>query len=702
MAEENKSKFVEYGLDSLTGINTFDAFTEKMWDMLHKHQDKSYVLIVWDIEHFKMVNDLLGMETADKILMEFGKKLDTQIQGYGICGRLGGDIFACSFERKYLDLDEFERKMEADFETLQIDYKVISQAGIYYIDDIDVPVYQMCDRAKLALKTVKGKHDKRFAIYDNSMRKEIIEEQEIIMDMERGLEERQFFVEIQPIYELNNDRIVSAEALVRWKHPQKGIISPGKFIPVFERNGMITKLDIYVWEEVCKLLQRMKLQGNKTVPVSVNVSRLNLFRESLCDEIIDLLHKYELDTSMLRLEITESAYVDSPKQLNDAIKKLQKSGFKILMDDFGTGYSSLNMLKDLSFDILKVDMRFIDDLDSSPRAMNVVTTIVRMAKWLGMTVVAEGVEKRSQAVFLKSIGCDRVQGFFFSRPLSEERFKSLIEENPHHDNPIEKLDNLDLDGILNSTDLEMRSFLKEMVGALALYEVEEEHLKLIKVNDSYYQLFDTTPQKIFEEKQENTIHSEDRKRILECCSRAYKNHSIEHTRICRQAEGSAAMWLHLRVKYVGDNRGKQTFYISFSDITQYHEMEKELKRKHYSEILCNVYQEILEMNYTSQKITTIFRDGKRVKSSMDENNLQTIIQFFAETRVCESDRVRFLEIFSEVKMEEFYQSKENSIVFEIQVKDLEKNIKPTEVTIFKVEKETGQRVFLICNRRKNL
>lgn len=699
MSEKHDISDVKFGRDPLTGIYNFQMFTEKVSNMLHENADKKYVLIIWDIERFKVINDLFGMETANKVLIEVGESLTKQTEANGICGRIGGDIFAISFESRYLDFEELVKKMNANFKALHVDYKVVSQAGIYFIDDINIPVYQMCDRAKLALNTIKGIFDKRYAVYDDDMRIDLLEEQEIIMDLERGLSEHQFYVEIQPIYELNFDTIVSGEALVRWNHPVKGVLSPGKFIPIFERNGMVTRLDAYVWEETCRLLQNMKQQNMKIVPVSVNVSRLNLFRENLCDEIMELIHKYGLDTSMLRLEITESAYVESPEQLNQAIDRLQKNGFKILMDDFGSGYSSLNMLKDLSFDILKVDMRFIDDLDTSQRAANVVTSVVRMAKWLGMVVVAEGVEKRSQAAFLKSIGCDRVQGYYFSKPLSEMHFAQLVDkEEPYTDSGV--MEELDIDNLLDSTNLDKRTFLKELVGAMVLCEVNGSEIRMIRVNDSFYQLFETTHQQLYEKNRINDQYlGEEPEKVLECCHRAFQSKVIEQMKICMVAEDKNDMWLHLKIKYIGINQGKKAFYINFSDITQYHKMEKELKKKSYSELLYQIYQEILELDYTNQRLTTVYRNGVNVRVSMENMQLYKGLRYFAEVHVCDIDRERFLHAFSENKVAEFYKSNEIQRIFRVHVKSIDGDIAEIEITVFKIENESGSQILLVCSRR---
>ena len=248
----------------------------------------------------------------------------------------------------------------------------------------------------------------------------------IVRDMEFALQEGQFCIYMQPVYNLRTNRIVSAEALVRWNHPTNGTISPGKFIPVFERNGFIVRLDRFVWEEACRFLRAKKDRGDKVIPVSVNVSRLNFYNLDLIEYLMQLVKKYELETWMLKLEVTESAYTDNPHQLMMVVRELRLHGFPVLMDDFGSGYSSLNMLKDLPVDVLKIDMGFVREIERSGRASAIIRSIVSMAQNLDMGIVVEGVETKPQVDFLGSIGCEKIQGYYFSRPLPEKEFDGLL------------------------------------------------------------------------------------------------------------------------------------------------------------------------------------------------------------------------------------------------------------------------------------
>ena len=250
----------------------------------------------------------------------------------------------------------------------------------------------------------------------------------IVRDMNYALKDGQFTIYLQPVYSLAKDTIVSAEALVRWFHPVNGMISPGKFIPVFERNGFIVRLDRFVWEEVCKFLRAQLDAGIDIMPVSVNVSRLNFYNLDLLEFLLALLEKYDLKPEMLKLEVTESAYTDNPQQLISITRMFREKGFSVLMDDFGSGFSSLNMLKNLPIDVLKVDMAFVRELEQSDRARTILRFVLGLAQDLGMGVVIEGVETQNQLNYISKLGKVDIQGYFFSRPLPIEDFKVLYDK----------------------------------------------------------------------------------------------------------------------------------------------------------------------------------------------------------------------------------------------------------------------------------
>lgn len=424
-AIKNALRDVHYALrhDSLTNIYNFETFADVTAHMLHEDPNGSYVMVRWNIERFKMVNELYGTSMGDRVLVTIGRELDHRLRGKGTYGRLGSDAFIACFRK-----DDFDPEtLLASVEGLLMDERGLNSrltlaVGVYPVTNPDLPVEVMSDRANMALKTVLYNYLHHCGYYDAQLRDSRIQEQAIIDDMESALANGEFHIYYQPICDLTTGRLACAEALARWHHPERGIIAPDKFIPLFEHSGFIIKLDHYVWEGVARDMRRWQDSGHEPLPISINVSRMDFYDAHLVDHLVDLVERYDIDRKLLRIEVTESAYMDNPSALLAAISSLKECGFTLLMDDFGSGYSSFNALKDIPVDVIKVDLGFMGDFEKSRRAGNIVASIINMARWLDMRVVAEGVETKAQCGFLRGTGCDYGQGFLFSRPVPGEDF----------------------------------------------------------------------------------------------------------------------------------------------------------------------------------------------------------------------------------------------------------------------------------------
>lgn len=412
--------------DQLTGVYSKEFFYRQAKSILEQNPDTDYDIICGDIENFKLVNDSYGVSVGDDILRGVAKMSVDYVMDKGICGRLGADVFVCLVERS---VGYVEKAFETYIERLN---KITSiknltmKFGVYQIRDISLPVSAMCDRAILAVESIKGKFGKLLAHYNDEIIQKLLFEQTITESMETALSENQFKVYLQPKFNINTNSISGAEALVRWFHPEKGFLSPGEFIPLFEKNGFVSKLDQYMWENTCRIIRGWIDAGIAPVPVSVNVSRTDIYNLDLPETILGIIRKYELEPWMLHLEITESAYTENPKQIIEATTKLRSLGFIIEMDDFGTGYSSLNMLSELPIDILKLDIRLIQSSDDDSGRKNILNFIISMAKWMNLLVIAEGVETEEQVSRLKYMNCDYAQGYFYARPMPENDFLQLF------------------------------------------------------------------------------------------------------------------------------------------------------------------------------------------------------------------------------------------------------------------------------------
>lgn len=415
--------------DRLTGLYNKEFFFQKVKERLLEDPDGQYCIVCSNIENFKLVNDIFGTHIGDRLLKEIADIAKKMVGDSGFCGRFSADrfLFFQKQDKELEDRSNFGKIQGADPSPLL--RSVVMRWGVYQITDRSVSVEKMCDRAFLSADSIKNKYNQFFAVYDDSLRSKLVREQRITSAMEDALKEGQFIVYFQPKYQLDDGCMVGAEALVRWMHPEWGFMSPGEFIPLFEKNGFIPRLDQYVRELVCMKLKEWKEKGYPLLPVSVNISRIDVFHDDLVENVFTLTQKYEIDPSYLHLEITESAYAENPDRIINTVDGLRKHGFIIEMDDFGKGYSSFHMLSQMTLDILKLDMEFVQNEIAKPKEISFLGDIIHMAHRAGLYVVAEGVENLEQADRLKEVHCDYAQGYYFAKPMPVEEYETLLTAN---------------------------------------------------------------------------------------------------------------------------------------------------------------------------------------------------------------------------------------------------------------------------------
>jgi len=416
--------------DALTGLYNKKAFYRLVQERMECIEPGQYVIMAVDIDKFKILNDSFGWEEGDHLLMVMSQCLrdffdySDAIIGYG-----DRDIFFVFVRREEISEEgflQFERNVSNYFSVAKITLRV----GIYVIDELDRKVRSMCDYALLAVNNIKGQFEARYKFFEPKMLEGILLEKRITDGMQESLENQNFEVYIQPKYDIESNLMIGAEALVRWFHPQLGRMSPGDFIPIFEKNGFITRLDWYVWEKVCECLSKWQREYGKIVPVSVNVSRKDVYSEGFPENLLNLVHKYGLTPECIHLEITETAYTENTTQLINILKKLKEYGFIIEMDDFGSGYSSLNILAELPIDIIKLDIKFIQSEIQNKNNNNIMKFVINLAKWMNLLVIAEGVETKKQLDYLSQLNCNFVQGYFYAKPMSIDDFeKRLVSED---------------------------------------------------------------------------------------------------------------------------------------------------------------------------------------------------------------------------------------------------------------------------------
>lgn len=426
---ENVTMLNLFQKDRTTGLLSKEYFCQQAEKILRSNPDKTYDIICSDVENFKLINDAFGMQGGNKVLKTMGgicqKSTDTL---GGICSRFHADQFVSMIEHTEGYSDELYEALTAETREKCGISNIVIKWGIYQTGDRKISVEQMCDWALQGARSIKGQYGRYYAFYDDKLRSEMLRDQAILDCMEEALEQGQFQVKLQPKYKAAGGLFTDAEALVRWCHPEWGMQSPAVFIPLFERNGFITKLDQYVWEKVCQLMQQWDKEGLEPVNISINVSRADVYNVNLVDTLLDLVKRYNIAPKRLHLEITESVYTESPEDIIQNVIRLREKGFVVEMDDFGSGYSSLNMLNRMPMDILKLDMQFIRTEMEMPESRRTLRYIIGLAHWLNLSVVAEGVETKEQLEHLRNLGCDYIQGYYLAKPMDPADFEKLFRQ----------------------------------------------------------------------------------------------------------------------------------------------------------------------------------------------------------------------------------------------------------------------------------
>ena len=419
--------------DMLTGLYNRDFFFQYANRMYHDHPEKSMDAIVLNIERFHSVNALNGREFGDQVLRVLGNEVRAIAEErHGIAGRFGADRFDiyCEHTSAY---DQFFERLQGKLNELSSNASIQLRMGVMPWQEKIEPI-QLFDRARAACSMARG-HMEHLIIFDERARNREMLEQRYLSDLRHGLDSFEFEVYFQPQFDIQSEppKLIGAEALVRWRHPELGMIPPDEFIPLFERSGQIGELDKYVWDEAARQIARWRDQYGVTIPVSVNLSRVDVFDPELESTLDRILAQNGLDHRSVKLEVTESAYTEDADHVVAVVESLRKNGYAVGMDDFGTGYSSLSMLSAMPIDTLKMDRVFIQNIEHDERDIQLVALIIGIASTLNIPVVAEGVETEGQMRLLKDLGCQMIQGYYFSRPLHASDFEArFIRNAPPH------------------------------------------------------------------------------------------------------------------------------------------------------------------------------------------------------------------------------------------------------------------------------
>ena len=552
------------------GVYDKEAFSEKARQMIDSHDAGYYILSSPNIDNFKYINGQYGVKIGDQVLYHIAQTFRRRMDEVGgICGHIAADDFVLLYPLSVVNTGTSGKTYETAVTPPCISRRLHIRAGRYVVASPDMTIEEMYSYAKIAGDAIRGIYDKPFEYYDDTLKAKLVHRQHIEAEMEKALTLGQFEPWLQPQYNHATGAMIGAEVLVRWN--QNGTyVPPAEFIPVFEENGFIYRMDYAIWEQTCALLRRWADEGHEPIALSVNVSRKDILQQRFVTDILELTERYAVPANLLRFEITESAFADFPETIIDKIVDLNRRGFLFEIDDFGSGYSSLNILKDVPAAVLKLDMKFFENTKNQCRAGDIIESVVRMAKWLGMAVIAEGVEDKTQADYLKSIGCYYIQGYFYARPMSVSQFEQACFDCKKETelSRLHTLETFDSSEFWNPRSMDTLIF-NSYVGGACVFEYYKGKTEVLRLNDRYIRELagvvgrdkEASMVKISE-----FMNDTDRDVLFGCIRKAINNQE-ETTCEVKVFNDNCAEYLRVTVRMIARTDDRYLFYSVISNIT---------------------------------------------------------------------------------------------------------------------------------------
>ncbi len=567
-------------LDYLTRIYNRGYFYKKSEEFL-KTTSSKYSIVAFDISRFKNINEYYGSDEADNILKDVGLKL---IEFYNngqikVFGRIESDKFAWIMQDSKDKIVDIYNSLIAISQKYR--HQIPVKLGVYQIEDNNMPIKVAYNKAFLAGKSIKNDFDRNIQYFDAVMVSSFEKEQYVLNNFDKALENEEIIVFFQPKYDLQDNLICGAEALVRWADNKNGMISPAYFIPALENNGLITKLDKYIWDRTARYIRDWCRLGLNPKPVSINISKVDLLEPDLPNYIESIVRKYAIPHNLFELEITESAYVDGAVDVTSILKAFKNKGFTILMDDFGSGYSSLNTLRQFPIDVIKIDLKFLTNFDNSAEAdkgRTIIESIVSMAKRLKLRIVVEGIETSEQANYCKSIGCEVAQGFFFANPIPEEEYIRLLNEerNTHKDLMFHNK-NVSED-IWNKNTL-TQDYFNNVNGALAIISIRRDCMQPVKLNENYFRIIEQQRKEFYAATRNlyESIYPKDLDMFIENIGNARKEMKPQTFLYRRINSNGNIKWIKATATYINsEDNITHLYFLSLDDVTEVKNMQRDV------------------------------------------------------------------------------------------------------------------------------
>lgn len=563
-------------IDGVTGLYTKRMFLEQASKYLEQNKDNPLCILAIDIDHFLLFNQCYGSDAATRYLVcmaEYLKRYSAKFGG--VTGFTDDNRFFYLCPDKAELFNDIRTHVRSELSAHSLEIGFAPKFGVYCISPSDKKsILNMCDCAISAIAHGKREYSHLIVWYDDSM-EQCDDESKLLQDIEVGLQNKEFTCFLQPKCNMSTKKIVGAEALVRWIRRDGSMVSPAVFIPVLEKNGFTSRVDAMVWEEVCRYQRECIDRALPLLPVSINVSRSDIYNMDVCDHLLKLLRKYELPISCLELEITESVLVSEYHSIEKEIAKIKEHGFTTLMDDFGSGYSAMNVLRDLDIDILKLDLKFLKlDYNAKERSDGILESIISSATTLNIPIIVEGVELANQVDFLLGLGCRYAQGYYFYRPLKKSDYTALLENAALVD--LEGVHPATVENVHLLSVAEEKSLNDEVInnilGAVAFYEVEGESVRLVKLNQRYYHMMGidnsiTDPE--YAVNLRKYIHPDDYDKFFSLFGKASAdaaNGASADIR-CVKKDGGI-QWVRIRVFAMNSQSKAKLYYGSLEDLSE--------------------------------------------------------------------------------------------------------------------------------------
>lgn len=569
--------------DSLMDCLNAEGFKLRAEQILAEHPNETFIFSYCDIRCFKYINQDYGFEEGNHLLSTLGRAISKFIDGKGILGRITGDNFVAmmkyegeaTFKNAFLSfIDNFAKSYQK--ETNQ-NYPVDVTAGAFVRKPSDkdtMSINHCLDFANSARILAKKSKGNRLEFFSRDLWEKEKRAAEISAHLKQAIADGEITPWFQPQYDYKREKLIGAEVLTRWTHPVYGKIFPDEFIHVLEETGQILELDFYIWECACKCMEKWQKDGF-SIPLSINLSRKDVLSYKLREHLIKLTEKYHLDRKMLHLEITESAYMDTPDELIQIVQDLTDAGFHVEMDDFGSGYSSLNMLQDVPVQTIKMDLRFLTNIEHNSKTGNIISSVVRMAHGLDMAVIAEGVETRQQADFLKNIGCNFMQGYYFAKPLPQDEFEEKCMLNPSlvDDSEFNRINIDEIQEFLTANNSSSFIF-NSCIGAGAILEYSSHNIEIVLANDKFFEMNGGLTDNVkVEKKSQNKLFSPEAIELLErTIDHCIKNGESK----CKAHINTTNIWVEIRYTLISKNDTSAYLFCQMENITQEYILQKEM------------------------------------------------------------------------------------------------------------------------------